>query len=216
MQPEYEGLREHSYVLDAIKAIFFACIPISLLLSYKVVDVAGLTFVAGAVVYAFLFPCTDIVGEIWGKDEAKKIVKIGLIAYVITGVLVALAIYLPPAEFFAPNEAKYEEVLGLTPRLVVAAIITYFVAQLNDVLLFSKIRQMTNGKHLWLRNNLSTAVSQAIDTVLFLSLGFGGVFPWSVLFGMMVGQYLVKLFIAAVDTPVVYIVVALIRRRDNQ
>ena len=73
-------------------------------------------------------------------------------------------------------------------------------------------REKTKGKHLWLRNNLSTIVSQAIDTILFIGVAFWGTFPLKQLLTVMFGQYLIKLCIAILDTPVVYLVVGIVRK----
>jgi uncharacterized integral membrane protein (TIGR00697 family) len=84
--------------------------------------------------------------------------------------------------------------------------------QHHDVWAYGFWREKTDGRHLWLRNNASTMVSQAIDTVIFISLAFYVVLPNSILFQMMVGQYAIKLLIAALDTPFMYLAVAAARR----
>ena len=89
------------------------------------------------------------------------------------------------------------------------------MSQHSDVLIFHHMRRVTNGRHLWFRNNASTIVSQAIDTALFISIAFAGSVPPGVLWNMMGTQYLVKVGVAIVDTPIVYALVGWIRARPS-
>ena len=93
--------------------------------------------------------------------------------------------------------------------------LAYLVSQHHDVFAFEFWRRRTGGKHLWLRNNASTIVSQGIDTVLFISIAFAGSVPTSVLLNMILGQCLVKLVIAVIDTPICYGLVSPIRSRND-
>ena len=87
------------------------------------------------------------------------------------------------------------------------------VSQHLDVWIFHKLKQITNGKHLWLRNNLSTLTSQFIDTTIFITISFYGVFP---ILPAIFGQYLIKVIIALLDTPIVYLAVLTIRKYINK
>jgi hypothetical protein len=110
----------------------------------------------------------------------------------------------------------FETVLGASTNIVAGSLVAYVVSQNWDVVVFHAIRDRTDGKYLWLRNVASTATSQAIDTVLFVGIAFfvaptllgtGQPLPRQVLVALVVGQYLLKLLIALVDTPFVYAVV---------
>ncbi len=111
------------------------------------------------------------------------------------------------------NQEAYDTILGSVPRIVLASMVAYLVSQHHDVWAFHFWRNITKGKFLWLRNNASTMVSQGIDTVLFISIAFIGTVPTNVLLSMLVGQYVMKLVIALLDTPLCYILVGLIRSR---
>ena len=100
--------------------------------------------------------------------------------------------------------------------LVLGSLIAYIVSQNSDVLIFHYVRRVTAGRHLWLRNNASTTVSQAIDTVLFISIAFGGTVPLATLGTMIVTQYVLKVCIAAIDTPLVYVLVGAIRSAQRR
>ena len=97
------------------------------------------------------------------------------------------------------------------PRVVLGSMIGYLVSQNIDVLGFHFLKQATDGRFLWLRNNGSTMISQSIDTVIFLVIAFAGLVPAQVLWQMIWMQYLLKLAIAAIDTPFVYLLVNILK-----
>ena len=115
---------------------------------------------------------------------------------------VSIAIIWPGADFWTNQEA-FESVLGNTWRIVLASFIAYIISQNHDIWAFLFWRKKTEGKYLWLRNTLSTIVSQFIDTVVFLFIAFYGQFPIG---GMIVGLFIVKVILALVDTPFIYLV----------
>ena len=90
--------------------------------------------------------------------------------------------------------------------------VAYLVSQNFDVFAFHFFKRVTNGKRLWLRNNASTMLSQGLDTTLFITIAFAGTVPGDVLATMLIAQYLVKVGLAALDTPVVYALIAAIRK----
>jgi uncharacterized integral membrane protein (TIGR00697 family) len=192
----------------SIAAVFAGCLVGSAVLAVKPVSLFGLTFPAGVLAYAVTFACTDVISEIWGRQRGQQVVLAGFFALAVFYGLAWLAIALPPAGFWKGQPA-FGSVLGSTLRIVIASLVAYLVSQMGDLILFHRIRLQTKGRWLWLRNNGSTMVSQAIDTALFITIAFAGVFP---VIPMMIGQYLVKLAIAAADTPFVYAAVWLIKR----
>ena len=112
-------------------------------------------------------------------------------------------------------QTAFESVFTLPGTLVLGSMTAYLVAQLLDVRLYHFWRRVTAGKHLWLRNNGSTWVSQWVDTLIVNSifLGFGLGIPWGVVFEIIVTIYVFKVVLAALDTPLIYLVVGLLRRR---
>ena len=103
-------------------------------------------------------------------------------------------------------------ILSGTPRIVFASLVAYFISQTHDVWSFHFWKKKTNGKHLWWRNNVSTITSQIIDTVVFIGVAFWGVLPGSVLIGMMLSQYAIKVGIALADTPFCYLLVRWLKK----
>jgi uncharacterized integral membrane protein (TIGR00697 family) len=127
-------------------------------------------------------------------------------------VLVQISLWWPKAPFWHQEQA-FQAILGTTSRIIVASFVAYLASQFHDVWAFHFWRNVTKGRHLWLRNNLSTAVSQFIDSFLFISIAFYGVLP---IWPLIMGQWIVKFTIAVLDTPIIYGVVWLIRRDGGE
>jgi len=185
-----------------ISGVFITSLLIANVVAGKVVDIYGLIVPAAVVAYGITFLCTDVVGEIWGKEQANKLVKIGLITQLISLTLILLALKLPAAVFAIEYTESFNIVLGQSARMIIASLIAYSISQLNDVLIFHKLKEATKGNKKWLRNNLSTLVSQLIDTAIFITIAFYGIVPNLLL--MIVSQYIVKSIIALLDTPIFY------------
>ncbi len=191
-------------------AIFIGGLTIASVLANKILSVFGLFVPAGVVAYSITFIATDTISEIWGKVRAQWVVFSGFVALIVVLVLINLAVVLPAAPFWE-NQQAFKTVLQSTSRIIIASFIAYLVSQFHDVWAFHFWKKVTHNKHLWLRNNLSTMVSQLLDTVIFIIIAFYGIQPvWQLIFG----QYIVKLAIAVVDTPLVYLLVHYVRKRD--
>jgi len=160
----------------------------------------------GAFVHAITFPCTDAVAEVWGTARARLMVYVGFSIYAVAIAFYMLGAALPPAPGWPLNEA-YVSIFSQAERMIVASLAATGVAQLLDIFLFERVRRLTGPRWLWLRNNVSTAISQFFDTAIFYSIAFYGVIPNDQLPLIVLGTYLVKLVITVVDTPVVYLVV---------
>ena len=186
-----------------LTSLFSGSLVLAAILATKIINVAGLSVPAGVLAYALTFICTDVIGEVWGRQRAGQVVAAGFCALVAAWGLIQVALVWPPAGFWKGQEA-FAAVLSTTPRIIVGSLLAYLVSQFTDVWIFHLCRRLTQGRFLWLRNNLSTALSQLIDSVLFISIAFAGVMP---LTPLITGQWAVKLMIAGLDTVVVYALV---------
>ena len=185
-----------------LNGIFIATLIVANIVSAKIVSFWGLVIPAAIVAYPLTFLMTDVIGELWGKEEANRTVKLGLICQLLSLVLIGVAILLPVAPF-ADNQAEFQSIMGQSFRVVGASLVAYMVAQFNDVFIFHKLKEKTQGKHKWLRNNLSTMTSQLIDTAIFITIAFIGTVPNILV--MILSQYLIKFIYAVLDTPFFYL-----------
>lgn len=200
--------------LTAAKVIEIA-IPVA-------IPVAGatLTMPGAALAYALTFFASDCITELYGKRSAQVVVNVGFFMNLVLLLLVWSTIWAPAAPNSAVDPGTFQAVLGASTNIVLGSLTAYLLSQNWDVLVFHWLREATDGAWLWLRNIGSTATSQLIDTVVFVGIGFviapvlletGAPLPWGAVAQLIVGQYVLKLLIALVDTPFVYAVVGFVR-----
>jgi uncharacterized integral membrane protein (TIGR00697 family) len=216
----------------ALVALFVTALVTAQLLAVKIVPVGlptGLSVVgaeilvpAGVIAYAVTFLATDCLTELYGHRQAAVVVNVGFGMVLVLLALVWAAI-LVPAHPAGVEQAAFATVMAPSTNIVLGGLLAYLVSQNWDVFTFARIRQYTGRRHLWLRNLGSTLSSQFIDTVVFITVAFlvaptlfgiGQALPTDVIVGLIAGQYLVKLAIAVIDTPFVYLITGAIRRRE--
>ncbi|HFG9708856.1 TPA: queuosine precursor transporter [Clostridioides difficile] len=200
--------------LTLLNCVFVTSLVISNIVAGKVIDIFGLIVPAAVVAYPLTFLCTDVIGEIWGKEEANRTVRRGILMQLFSLLLITIAIALPSASFATEYSSNLKAVLGQNVRFVLASLTAYILAQSNDVFIFHKLKDKFNGKHKWLRNNASTMLSQLIDTAIFITIGFWGTVPS--LITMILSQYVVKFFLALLDTPFFYLLTREETKVDKQ
>lgn len=194
-----------------LAGIFMAAILSANTLASKLFEVGGYAMTAGIVAFPITFLVTDIVNDVWGRRVAHSMVIAGFFANVVMVALYHLGIWLPPAVFWENQEA-FATILGEVPRIVLASMTAYLISQTWDVWIFDRIKKRLSRFGLWFRNTVSTVTSQIIDSAVFLTIGFAGVMPREDLIVMFVTYVVAKFIIAVIDTPFVYLGVALVRR----
>lgn len=205
--------RENKYYL--VLSVYIAALIIGNITASKLFSFLGLLVPAGVVAFSLTFLLTDAIAEIWGRDRARQTVMLGLFTNVLMLVLLQIAIKLPPAPFWG-NQDAFQLVLSGPIRIVGAGLAAYILSQFFDVWAFLAIKKLTGGRYLWLRNNGSTYMSQAIDTLIFITIAFYGLVPGASLPNMIVSQYLVKLAITVCNTPILYLLVYWIKGKDDK
>jgi len=170
----------------------------------KIVEVFGLETALGNVIYASIFLATDILNENHTKKDAQKAVWIGFFVLIATTIIMQLTLYFTPSESDFINE-HIKAIFSLMPRIAVASLIAYLVSQNHDVWFYAKMKKKDKNKRLWLRNNLSTVTSQLLDNILFTLIAFVGVFGWSTIGQIFITSLIMKVIVAACDTPFVYL-----------
>lgn len=166
----------------------------------------------GILPYPITFLCTDLISELYGKKKADQVVISGLVASLFVMGVVLLANAMEPTVWSPINHVIFNKVFGLFGPAVFASMVAYLVAQFIDIRVFHFWKRLTKGKHLWLRNNGSTIVSQLVDTssVLFL-LCFADVISWDKFWPLLMNGFLFKMLVAMFDTPFFYLGVWLLK-----
>lgn len=177
---------------------------------------SAVTLTTGAICYPLTFLITDIIGELWGREKANIAVRWGFISQLISTAIIIIARYLPATDEIMQD--SYVTLLGQNWVFVLASLTAYTVSQHWDVWVFHNIRDSYIKKHgstkggKWIWNNVSTCTSQMLDSVIYVIIAFGFGFGWlfdssmhSVMINMIIGQILVKVVIALLDTPIFYL-----------
>ncbi len=212
-----------------LAAAFVTCLVLTNIIGIKLFaaphDPKSFALTTGLLTYPVTFLITDIVSEIYGKKRADFMVLLGFGMSLLMLGIVQVAIHVPAHAYWVPGanafydtvqgyQHAFESVFSVGPKLVFGSMLAYLCAQLCDNYLFHWWKRKTDGKHLWLRNNGSTWISQLVDTAIVNSILFYWGFGWEFWKGVQVMAtiYVYKLIIAALDTPLVYLGVYAVKR----
>ncbi|WP_378185611.1 queuosine precursor transporter [Aquimarina sp. W85] len=207
----------HIYLI--FSALFIASLVVSNLIFQKFFywDFFGwFTFEisVGILPYPVTFLITDLISEVYGKKKANQVVTAGIFASFFSLAIVVVAASVPATLWSPIDNELFERVFGATAIAVFASMMAYLLAQYIDIQIFHFWKRLTKGKHLWLRNNFSTFLSQFVDTVtvLLLLCSFGKI-DWSLFGSLLLSGFLFKILIALIDTPLLYLGVYVLRRK---
>ncbi|MCK4577666.1 MAG: queuosine precursor transporter [Candidatus Marinimicrobia bacterium] len=209
-------LQERLYLVLA--AIFIAALVASNLIFQKFFTWSpfGLyTFEisVGILPYPITFLVTDIISEIYGRRRANQVVVAGFFASLFILLVVLLADALPMAVWSPVTDEMFHKVFGLFGPAIFASMVAYLAAQFIDIRIYHFWKKLTRGRHLWLRNNGSTILSQLVDTMMvILLMCITGAIAWERFWGLVENGFLFKVLIALADTPLIYLVVFVLRR----
>ncbi len=192
----------------------YASIVIGLLLANlqgpKLTQIFGLQTSMGVILYSSIYFSTDLLSERYGRREANRAVLIGFVVSIMIIVMTSISLmYLPSTDVktaaFAQNVHQATQTLfSFTPRFILGSLLAYLISQSFDVWIYHVIREKTQGKHLWLRNNVSTLLSQAIDTLIYGVVVWWGVVDFLTAMQLALAKYVFKVAIALIDTPFLY------------
>lgn len=212
-----KGLAQRIYLILA--GLFIASLVVSNLIFQKFFyfDLFGIhTFEisVGILPYPVTFLITDIISEIYGKKKANQVVTAGIFASFFSMLIVYISGAVPATEWSPIDNLLFDKVFGATAIAVLASMMAYLLAQYIDIHIFHFWKRVTKGKHLWLRNNFSTFLSQFVDTftVLFLLCSFGKI-DWALFGALLFSGFIFKVLVAMTDTPFLYIAVYFFRKR---
>jgi len=170
----------------------------------KTVEIFGFVATLGNVLYGSIFFATDILSEVYGKKAARRGVWLGFIGMLLMTLWMQLGLkFIPHASDFA--QGSLSTIFDLMPRIAAGSMVAYLASQHHDIWAFLYWKKRTKGRLLWLRNNASTMVSQAIDSAIFCSIALWGLYDTNTWLQILVSTYVMKLIVAAVDTPFLYL-----------
>lgn len=189
------------------KAGIFAWLAIATIMANifvtKSVEVFGISAAMGNVLFASTFLATDILNEKYGAKEAKKGVYIGLFAVLFYLGISQIGLLFVPSGIDTAH-GSMAVLFGLAPRVCIASVAMYFLANMLDVVLYEKLRKRHNGKKMWLRNNVCTLVCNGLENFGFTLLAFAGVYSMGDILMIAISGSIIECAIALCDTPFLY------------
>ena len=174
------------------------------IITAKNANIFGLSTAIGTVMFASTFLATDILTECYSPEDAKKAINIGLFSNIILIVSTQIALLYKPSEFDYAHEAM-NTLFSLNLRISIASAVMYYIANMADIYVFSKIRQKTDGKMLWLRNNVATILCNCLENFGFIGLAFAGVYNVQTILTIAISTSIVEAIVAVCDTPFLYL-----------
>ena len=204
----------YSYRFIIITALFITCIITANILIVKQITIFGLILPAAIVIFPLSYIFGDVLTEVYGYRQARKVIWLGFFCNLMTVIAIWIVGILPPAPVFEAQTA-YERILGSTPRFLIASFLAYLAGEFLNSYVLAKMKLLTKGKWLWSRTIASTLVGEAIDTALVLFIGFWGVLPVGALGMMILGHWLLKCAYEIVATPLTYIIVGYLKRKEG-
>jgi uncharacterized integral membrane protein (TIGR00697 family) len=197
-----------------ITALFVAVLIISEVAATKIAAIGPFTL-PGA---TFLFPLSyifgDVLTEVYGYRASRRVVWTGFFCTALAALVFAIVGILPPAPAW-PGQDAYMAILGQTPRIVAASLLAYLFGEFANSFVLAKMKVYTGGKWLWMRTIGSTVVGEFLDSAIFILVAFWGILPSPLLLALITSNYIVKVGIEVVFTPVTYAIVGYLKKHDE-
>ena len=206
--------RNYRY-LGAISVFFVSVLIISNVASSKIVDFGWFTFDGGTLLFPLSYIFGDVLTEVYGYKNTRGVIWLGFFCTLVMALVFIVVGKLPAAPGWN-NQAAYDAILGLTPRIVVASLIAYFCGEFSNSFILAKMKIFTKGKWLWTRTIGSTVVGELVDSALFILIAFTGVFSGSLLATLILSNYLFKTGVEIVFTPLTYKVIGFLKKNESE
>ncbi len=210
--------------LMIFSTLFIASLIVSNIIAVKLIRLGELVLPAGVIIFPVSYILGDVLTEVYGYAIARRVIWSGFVANLLVVGSIALAIALPPVEFWqlpgfpepASAQQAFAAVLGFSPRLLVASFIAYLAGEFLNAFVLAKLKVRTRGRWLWMRTIGSTIVGQAADSFIFIAIAFGGLYGLSSLLITALSQWFFKTAYEVLATPVTYWVINSVKRAEQQ
>ncbi len=200
---------------DILLGIFVAILLISNIASTKILVLWKFTFDGGTILFPLSYIFGDVLTEVYGYKRSRRVIWTGFFSAGLMSLVLWIVQVLPPASDW-PNQAAYEALIGFVPRIVLGSLVAYFAGEFSNSYILSRMKVKMKGKYLWMRTIGSTLVGEGIDTFIFCVVAFYGRIPDSLLFSIVVSNYIFKCGIEIVFTPVTYVFVSFLKRKERE
>jgi len=174
------------------------------------------TFVAGVLFFPFSYFFGDVLTEVYGYARDRRVVWSGFAALVFASLMSTVIVHLPPADFWKANQVNVEAIFGATPRIIAGSIIAFWCGSFVNSFVLAKMKIMTRGRWLWTRTIGSTLCGELVDSALFYTIAFSGVWTPRQLVGVTITQYVLKSAWEVIMAPATYKFVGFLKRVEHE
>ncbi|WP_348264327.1 queuosine precursor transporter [Telmatobacter sp. DSM 110680] len=205
--------RRYRY-LDLMTIGFVVVLLISNLVGPKICRIGPLRPSAAEFLFPLTYICGDVFTEVYGYGSSRRAIWLGFFAMALLIAMGQVAVSLPPAPEWHGQEA-FANVFSVVPRFALASLVAYWCGEFTNSFTLAKLKLLTGGRWLWTRTVGSTLTGQAVDTTVLIVIAFAGTQPPGMLVRMIVSAYLIKVAVEVMATPVTYLVVGWLKRRES-
>ena len=206
--------KSDSYTIIAV--FFTVCYIVSNIMAVKVIGVFGLFyFDAGTITFPLAYMLGDVLTEIWGYRTARKTIILAFLCNLFVVICTQIGVWLPSPDYLDTTSNAYNTIYSYVPRIVFASLTGFLLGELSNAWIMDKMKNFTNGKHLWFRTIGSSIVGYIFDTVPFVLIAFAGALTTRDILLMILSQYIIKIVIEALfGTPMAYALIAFLKKKN--
>ncbi len=204
----------YSKIFIILCGINITCLLVSNIITVKTINIFGLIFTAADILFPVTYILNDVFTEVYGFNKAKLVIWLSFFCNLIMVTVFGIAIWLPADESFTLQN-DLVNILGSTPRILVASFISFLVGNFTNAMVLSKIKIKTKGKYLALRTISSTLIGEGLDTILFVPIVFMGVLNIQEILSLILNIYVLKVLVEVILTPLTYKVVNFIKKKEE-
>jgi uncharacterized integral membrane protein (TIGR00697 family) len=201
--------------LPIISGLFVGILILSNILAAKMVRLGPFVFDGGTLLFPLSYIFGDVLTEVYGYKASRKVIWTGLAMLAVMSFNLWLIGALP-ADPSWTLQGAYDGILGVVPRIAAASVLGYFAGEWSNSVVLSRMKVVMKGRMLWARTIGSTLVGELVDTLIFVLVAFGGAYPSGTLAAMIASNYLFKCGIEVAFTPLTYVVVGFVKRREGE
>ncbi|MCP4158865.1 MAG: queuosine precursor transporter [Deltaproteobacteria bacterium] len=198
-----------------IAMLFIAALLIGNTIAVKVITFAGFTIPAGILCFPIAYIVNDVLTEVYGFKKAKSVIWFGFILLAFMTLMYYLATIIEPASFWE-HQKSFETIFSFVPRIALGSLIAFLIGSLLNSWVMAIMKEKMGGRKLWMRTIGSTIVGEGVDSIIFNVVAFAGIFAVNDLITIIITGFLLKTLYEIVATPLTYIVVGFLNRKEQE
>lgn len=205
---------EYSKIFIILCGINITCLLVSNIITIKTINIFGLIFTAGDILFPITYILNDVFTEVYGFNKSKLIIWLSFFCNLLMVIIFRITILLPVNETF-DMQNDLVNILGSTPRILIASFISFLVGNFANSIVMSKMKVTTKGKYLALRTIGSTLIGEGLDTIIFIPIVFIGALDLKTILFLIIDIYVLKVLLEVILTPITYKVIKFIKNKEN-